>query len=145
MVNKKNIKSSKKAPVGIPTGVKVIAILEYIGAGLSALFGLALIFGAGAVVSMFGEGFGALGSALLIGAGIFMIGIAVLAFFIARGLWHAKNWARILLIVLSCLGVLMTLISLFSGEIVQGLLGIIVNGVIGGYLLFSNEVKTAFA
>jgi hypothetical protein len=127
----------------MPTGVKIISVLEYIGAGILAIMGLVLIFGGGAIASMLPI-FGALGGALFIVAGIVTIGFGVLAFFIARGLWRGQNWARIVAIVFACLGVLYALISIgrMPG---QSVVSIIIDGVIGGYLWFAKEVKAAFA
>ena len=70
---------------------------------------------------------------------------AVLTFFVARGLWKLQNWARITAIVFAALGILQNIsfrpmMGGFSGNI----LGLAISGLIGGYLLFSKEVKKAF-
>lgn len=130
----------------IPMGVKIIAILGYIGAGLSALLGLILILGGGliggALSSMPALAF--LGSGIMVVGGIFLLAMAVLGFFVAKGLWNLQNWARIVTIIIAALGVLGGLSSLFSGGFGSGLFNIVVDGLIGWYLLFNKEAVDAF-
>jgi hypothetical protein len=71
--------------------------------------------------------------------------MGVLAFFVARGLWKAKSWARVIAIIFSVLGVLMAIIAIVQGNISGNIFSLVVHGVIGGYLLFSKGVKQAFA
>ena len=89
-------------------GITVLAILGYIGAGLTLLFGLAIMFGSGALAGVFAQipGLALLSSSLMIVASIVMLAFAVLDYFIARGLWNGKNWARILVIIFAALGIL---------------------------------------
>lgn len=132
----------------LPTGVKVIGVLEYIGAGLCVLAALIFFIGANFMEAYLGADtaiYGALGSAVFIVLGVLMLGFAILSFFIARGLFKIQKWARIIVIVFSCLGVLFGFLSIFGESIGQGIFNIIVNGLIGGYLLFSKEVQAAFA
>jgi hypothetical protein len=131
----------------IPTGVKIISVLYYIGAVLFALLGILFIVGAGMINTIASEIplIAELGAGLFVVAGIIMIALGVLAFFIGKGLWKAKSWARILVIILSCLGVLSTLISMIQGDISSNIFNLLLNGVIGGYLWFNNSVKKAFA
>ena len=144
-------KPAKGMPVAsgsVPTLVKVISVLYYIGAALSIIMALVMFFGAGAIDSI--PGMDAMGgltgifSGLMIVLGVIMIGFAVLAFFIARGLWKGRNWARIVAIILAILGVLSAIISLVQGSW-SNIIGLIIHGAIGGYLLFSKDVKAAFA
>jgi len=65
----------------IPTGAKIIAVLYYIGAGLSIIFGLFFLVGAGAISSFLGEIVN-FGTSLFIVIGIILIGLGVLNFFI---------------------------------------------------------------
>ena len=149
----KTVKAANTASTGtVPTLVKVIAVLYYIGAAFSVLFGILLIAGGaflGELLSTaMGGGFGALagalGSAIFIVSGIIMIALAVLSFFIARGLWKAKKWARIVAIIFAILGVLSALSAIIQGNF-GNIIGLVINGAIGGYLLFSKDVKAAFA
>jgi len=136
-------KQTKKSS-SIPTGVKVISVLYYISAALALIGGLALLFGSSAMSNIEVPGLALIGAEMFIGLGIFAIAMAVLDFFIARGLWKAQKWARILVIILSALAVLGSLIQLVQGE-VSNIIGLIVAAIIGGYLLFSKKVKAAFA
>jgi len=132
----------------VPTGVKVISILYYIGAVASVLFGILFIFGGGFFSSLTASipTLAFLGSAVFIVIGIFLLLLGILNFFIGRGLWKGRNWARILVIIFSILGILMALMSLiFSGAVANFIFSVIINGLIGGYLLFSPKVKNAFS
>jgi hypothetical protein len=70
-----------------------------------------------------------LGTALFIVLGILFLGCAVLDYFIGKGLWNGKNWARIVLLVLSGLSVLS---SLWPFNIV----GLAINGLVIWYIGF---------
>jgi uncharacterized membrane protein (DUF2068 family) len=88
---------------------------------------------------------GALGAGLFVVGGIIMIGLGVLGFFVGRGLWKARPWARIVAIIFAALGILMAVISMIQGSIASNIFNLVIQLVIGGYLLFSNNVKQAFA
>jgi len=155
---KKSVPVKKSVPIKqVPTGVKVIAVLSYIGAASEAIFGLlyiiiALFMGLSKAKSAASSTGGVM--VLLIGLGILMIGVGVLYFFIGRGLWRARNWARIITIVFSGLGALGGLVCLLMGivypvypmvfAIPLGIVMLIIAGLIGGYLLFAKEVKKVF-
>ena len=100
-----------------PTGVTIIAVLDFIGAAGCAILAL-LAFVGGSLIAGFinaaGTANGATGagpaSGIAAGVGIF-IGAICLAFaifivFVAVGLLKLQNWARITSIVLSALGLL---------------------------------------
>ena len=131
----------------IPTGVKVISILYYIGAVFSAIIGILFIVGAGMIESIASQVpfIGEIGAGLFIVAGIIMIGLGILSFFVGKGLWRGKSWARIIVIVFSCLGVLMAILSMAQGDVAGNIFNLLLNGVIGGYLWFNDGVKKAFA
>lgn len=127
-----------------PVGVKIISILYYIGAAVGLIFGLSLMFGGGALSTLLG-GLGILFGSLFIILGIILIGFAVLSFFIGRGLWKAQKWARIVAIIFGILGFLGGVFSLVGGSIGAGIVNILIEGFIIGYLLFSLEVKQFFS
>jgi len=131
----------------VPTGVKIIAVLYYIGAVLGVIFGLLFLVGAGMMGSIASQIplLGALGGALFFVLGIILIGLGVLGFFVGRGLWKARPWARIVAIIFAALGILMAVISMVQGNIASNIFNLVIQLVIGGYLLFSNRVKEAFA
>jgi hypothetical protein len=140
----------------VPTGVKVISVLYYIFAGISVTSALVSIIGGTALVSTL---FGSLGEivtlfySIYIVVGILSLGLGVLCFFIARGLWRAKNWARIVVIVFSILVIAVILIPLiflimtifitdtpiaerYGLFILLYVFLMIMQGLIAGYLLF---------
>jgi len=125
---------------GVPTLVKVISILYYIGAGLTVLMALGALLGGSAFASLVPGG-----GIIFILVGIFLLGLAVLMVFVGIYLWKGRSWARIAAIVLSCLGILGALNSFWGGAYVSGVFSLAINGAIGGYLLLSSEVKAAFS
>ncbi len=100
-----------------PTGVSILAVLCFIGAGFCLLGGIGALIGGGAIASMIsqqgqaGAGiFAALGAA----AGIMIIIIGGVYALVGMGLWKVKNWARITTIVLTVIGAVMQLPGLFA-------------------------------
>jgi hypothetical protein len=135
------VNSSKQ----VPTGVKIISVLYYIGAVASLLFGILMIVGAGALGALIENiPFAALFGGLFVVLGIVMIALAVLSFFIGRGLWKGQKWARIIVIIFAILGLIGAIFNLINGQW-SSIISLIINGVIGYYLLFSKSVKAAFA
>lgn len=133
----------------IPLFVKILGILYYICAGFSVLSGILFLFGADTINSFFGaipliSIIGLLGSGIFIFAAFLFFAVAVLNFFIGRGLLNKKNWARILVIVFSVIGVLMGISSLSIGTFLNGIITLVISGGIGGYLLFNKEAKKFF-
>ena len=129
------------SPRQAPIGVKILSVLGYIGAVLTLILGLIMIFGGGAIASFLSTQIpmlaaGVVGVGLVI-AGIIFVALAVLDYFIARGLWNGQNWARILLIIFLVLGILGSL-SPF------GIIQIIIYALLIWYVGFSKEVKSFF-
>ena len=131
---------------GVPTGVKVISVVYYIGAGFSILFGLLFLAGAGFMGTLVSKIplLGVLGSGFFVVVGIIFIGLGALSIFVGRGLWKGKNWARIIAIIFSVLGILSGLYSVVNG-IYSSLFGLLINLLIVGYLMFNSSVKSAFS
>lgn len=94
--------------MGRPTGVTVLAILDFIGAGLCLLIGLLMIVGGGFMATMMSQQ-GGQGSAGVAGflaglgavAGVFIIIMGGVCALVGFGLWKLKGWARIVSIVLA--------------------------------------------
>ena len=130
----------------MPTGVKVISILYYIGAVISLTFGILLVAGAGAIADYLTQFMmiDILGSGLLIIAGIILIVMAIVDFFIGRGLWKGMNWARILAVIFAVIGLISSLINLIGGDFTQ-IFSLVIDGLIGWYLWFNVNVKKAFS
>ncbi len=127
----------------VPTGVKVISVLYYIGAVLELLFAVLLFVGAGTIASKIPL-IGAIGSGLFIIVGVVLIGLAVLSFFVGRGLWKAQKWSRIVAIIFAVLGVLFAVLGMVQGQVASNVVSLVISGAVGGYLLFSSGVKAAF-
>ena len=133
-----------ESTAGVPTGVKIISVLYYIGAVIELLLALALFIGAGAIASKIPL-LGALGSGLFIAIGVVLLGFAVLSFFVGRGLWKVQKWSRIVAIIFAVLGLLLAVLGMVQGQIASNVLGLVISLAVGGYLLFSSDVKSAFA
>ena len=117
-----------------PTGVTVIVILAAISGVFAVLGGLALLgmgaFGAamgGPLLAFFGTF-----------AGIILVVFGAATLYAAWGAWNLKSWAWTLLVVLSVIGLVLSLFSVRSSFI-----SLIVNAVVL-YYLFRPEVKSAF-
>lgn len=145
MAKKRSVKkvveeNVKKAPVG----VQIISVIYYISAALCALFGLLMIFGANYIVSVFSQIGFTFSPVVFIVFGVIFIGVAILSFFVGRGLWKLKLWAKVLAIIFACLGILVAICYMIKGFTFMQLIILIIDAVIGAYLIFSKEVKTAF-
>lgn len=140
MKNEVKIKSIER-----PLGVTILAVLGYIGAVATLLVGLVLIFFSAALASMltnipsFETAFGVIGAALFIVLGIIFLPLAVLDYFIARGLWRGQNWARILLLIFAGLGVLQGIIAL-----PMSILSLAIDALIVWYIGFNKPVVAYF-
>jgi uncharacterized membrane protein (DUF2068 family) len=132
----------------VPTLVKIISILNYIGAGFMIIFALICFLGGSMAATFLAEmndpNITAMTGAMLIVFGVLCLIGAAIDILVGWGLWKAKNWARILTIVLCLLNVVFGLIMII-GAPPLGILVVIINGLIAGYLLFSKNVKAAFA
>ncbi|MBI3670817.1 MAG: hypothetical protein HY237_13690 [Acidobacteria bacterium] len=100
-----------------PTGVTVLAILAFIGAGLSVLCALVMFVG-GAALSALG-GRGAMGLGMLAGmgaavAGVFILFLAVVYAAVGYGLWTLQNWGRVVCIVLIAIGLVFAALGLLT-------------------------------
>jgi len=139
--------------MGRPTGVTIIAVLDFIGAAVCVLVGLAMMLGGGFVASMLSQQQGgAAGVLAAIGAaaGVFLLVCAAVAVLLGWGLLKLKEWARIVTIILAGLGALGALIGLagvmghFAAiAVVFVLVRLAINGLIIWYLL-QPHVKAAF-
>jgi hypothetical protein len=138
MAKKQISRNSKSAA---PVGVKILSVLSYIGAVLSLLAGIFIIFAGGWIIVPLIAKSLPIGASSLVEVGTIILGIlfilfAVLDYFIGKGLWKGQNWARIVLIVLCAL----SLISSLAHPLAD-IVGIIINAVIIWYLGFSDAKK----
>jgi len=136
---------SRTKSTGVPLGVKVISVLYYLAAVFFVVSGLAFFVGAGMVETLAIEYpfIAMLGSSLFVLGGILFIALAVLTFFVGRGLWKVKPWARMTAIVIAILMIIMAIVEIFQGQ-VDALLSFAIQLIIAGYLLFNKEVKRIF-
>jgi hypothetical protein len=131
-----------------PTGVTVLAVLFFIGAGFLALAGLGLLVG-GALFGAVGGGGDASGAMAMLGAlgaigGVVILVFAALHAFVGWGLIKLKKWAWIVSLVLMVLGVLQALLGVVSGDFFMSPLILAIDGFFAYYLL-KPEVKQVFA
>ena len=79
---------------------------------------------------------------------IISLAFAILAFFIAKGLWHGEKWARIIALIFAILGLFWGLVWGVGSPIkigkITGFISLITSGFIAGYLLFNKKAKEFF-
>jgi len=119
-------------------GITVLSILGYIGAVATLLAGIILLLGSAYLGNLLaaipaaagiGAAIATLGTIGFIVLGIIFIGLSILDYFIAKGLWDGKNWARIIMLIFAALSVLG---SLWPFNIVS----LVIDGLIVWYLGF---------
>jgi uncharacterized membrane protein (DUF2068 family) len=88
-----------------PAGVTILAVLAFIGAGLSVLAALGFLMMGGVMLSrMSATPLGMMGSVGVAIVAVFLFVVGVLYVVMGVGFWKLQNWARILAIVLTGLG-----------------------------------------
>src|SRR5579862_2719693 len=97
-----------------PTGVTILAVLAFMGAGILLLGALAILLGGALLSSLSRSGMG-----MMAGAGAAVIAVFVLIFAgldvaIGVGLLKLQNWARVVTIVLCAIFFLGSVVSIFS-------------------------------
>lgn len=112
-----------------PTGVTILAILEFLG-GIFMLLGGAAFLALGSLFEGMAAGgaMGVLRGLGIVGGGIFILfGLVVLV--VAWGLWTGEGWAWTVALIFAIVGLILSIISLPAG-----ILGLIINGLILYYL-----------
>lgn len=134
-----------------PVTVKIISILNYVNAALWFVIGLLMIISSSAMIEYALSASPELASydsglltMIMVFIGIFLIGFGVFHFFIGRGLWRLKQWARIASVILGIIGVITAVISMTISFGFGLILNLLIDGFIAGYLLFTQEAKEAF-
>ena len=127
---------------GVPTGIKIISVLYYIGAVFELIFAVLLFVGSGALKSKV-PFLAFLGPFLIVG-GVILLGLTVLSFFVGRGLWKGQKWSRMVAVIFAALGALLSIVGMIQGQIASNIVGLVISAGIGAYLLFSSSVKSAF-
>ncbi len=129
----------------MPIGVKLLSIIGYIIAISLFLGFLGIFFGAFFFVSVLPlpAWIDFAGWMLASIIGIPLLLLAILTFFVARGLWLGQNWARIVVIILVALELLGGIFALMAGGFAS-IFVILVDALIIWYLGFNDHVKHAF-
>ena len=137
----------------IPLPVKILAIINFFIAILTWVSGVWAIVAGSTLSNIIGKLFGSypnalptigtLGSVVFGIVGFIVILMGFISFFVGKGLWSGKNWARIFVIVISILGTIGSLGSVISGNFYKFIPLIIYAG-IGIYFLFNKSVKESF-
>ena len=143
--------------MGRPTGVTVLAILNFIGAAFCLLGGLGMMLGGGFMATIMSQQRGqgnAEAAGILAGlgavAGVFIIIVGGLCALVGFGLWKLKGWARIVSIVLTAISGAFQLLGLLGSfahfnlfAVLWSVFWIAIDALIIWYLL-KPEVKAAF-
>jgi uncharacterized membrane protein (DUF2068 family) len=144
VVKTKETESSKK----IPIGVQIISVLYYICVVFFMFFGLLLIIFSAGIASFFATNIPEFATVFtagaIIGMGIFFVALSILIFFVGRGLWKLKQWARIAAIILSILMIVYIIYLITLGFRVMRIIHLAIHAIIIVYLIFDKEVKKVF-
>ncbi len=143
-----------------PTGVTVIAILDFIACGLQALFAIGAFVGGSMIGAFVGalagkEGSGAMGAGvgMFIGAvlGVVFLIMSVVSGVLGWGMWGLKEWARIVQMVFAVMSAIFQLLGLLGSLARFRPLGMMWNLIWLAYsawvvyYLIQPHVKAAFA
>jgi len=135
-----------------PLGVTILAVLQYIGAALS-LLGAAVLFilfmmvqNNPQVLSMLAQQVPELTPdvleiipLMLVVFTIILTLLAILYFFIARGFWKGRNWARLLVIIMLIIGAVGSIFDIIKlqnvSAVVSAIIGLIIQAGLVWYLM----------
>jgi hypothetical protein len=98
-----------------PTGIAILAILDFIG-GVLLLLGGAFLAAIGGSSILTTYGYGAFSGVVTVFGGIAVV-LGLFAIFVGWGLWSGKSWAWTLAVVLYILGALTSLVGLAGGSL----------------------------
>ena len=124
-----------------PTGITVLALLEFILGGLAILLGIAFI-ALGPYISQLMPGLPPLISLLVGGLGIGFLLAGLIGLVVGWGLWTGKGWAWWLTVILEALGLLSGLAGIAMGD-PSSLIGLLIAALILWYM-FKPHVKDFF-
>lgn len=159
---KKKVKKSKvvsqnfKLKSKAPLGVKIIGIVGFVLAGILILAGLvSLILGLAYLKNSSGinlpadfpkEFIGAFSGNLALGFILFGIIITILAivfYIVSKALLKGKNWARIVIITFSILGIISDFVDIYNTNY-SAIISLLINILVVVYLSISKPVKRFF-
>ncbi len=119
-----------------PLGVTILAILGFIGViGCFAVAGIFAVFGQYIPPGELGEAAPLVSLLMTVGSFVFVV-IGLVNLVIAYGLWKGASWAWWIYLILLALGIVSSLFMLPQGGVgmTQGIIGIIINGIIIYYI-----------
>lgn len=134
--------------MGRPTGVTIIAVLMVIGgaimlvAGISAIALAPLLPMAAQSQDLAGDISATMLGGVAAASGAFFIALGIASLVIAYGLFKGRGWAWTAAVVLSIIGIAMSVVSIVTGNF-GSIVSIIINGVIL-YYLYRPHVKAYF-
>lgn len=123
-----------------PTGIAILAILDFLG-GILALLGGAFMIGIGGTGILSQFGYGAYSGFVSAFGGLAII-VGIFAILVGWGMWTGKEWAWVLAIILYALGLLFSLLSLVGGPL-SSIIGLLIYAFLLWYL-FRPHVKAFF-
>jgi len=98
-----------------PTGVTILSVLAFIGAGFCVLGALGLLLLGGVMASrMTSMPIGMIGGIGAAVASVFFLVLAVVYVVLGVGMWKLQNWARVITIVLIGIGLLFQALGLLG-------------------------------
>lgn len=95
-----------------PVGVSIIAVWQYIVAGLLGLVTLVVFFAG----SLLEDAFGSAPAGLAIAIGIILLLFVALFIAMGIGLWRMKSWAHITTIIIYGLSIALNILGMISGD-----------------------------
>jgi len=137
----------------IPRGVKIIAVLGYIGSVIEIIVGISIVAISLLLLTVLKETFKnvpVFGSLAKMGTTMFLpIGLAiaiggVLLFMASRGLKKGESWARVFFVIIIILNLISTIYGLVKTINASNVSIIALGLFIAAYLLTSKKVKAAF-
>ena len=135
-----------------PLGVAILAVIDIIGGILAIIGGLFYIIVGGYLVAYLETFTGHLGivggglAAIAATTGVVILVVGIISIVLGWGLWGGKEWARIIAIIFSIIGLLFGVLVLLVAIGAAGLFGIVIIGVyaIVVYYLTRPHVKAFF-
>jgi hypothetical protein len=147
MVKKKS-DSVSGCGCGAPEGIKILAVLYFAGALIALVFG-SLLFSFSDSISQNPAALAQAGVALpgagtLVIVGVALLVLALFEYLVARGLLGMKNWARVVVAVLSVLAIVSAIFNLKAQMFASGIFALVANGLIVWYLMFRAKTRNLF-
>lgn len=137
----KHKKSSNKKGE-IPFGIKIISIYYYISGALSIILWLLIIFAGrmmGGIIGMENFPF-----SLFLISGIIGVIMGIFTIFVGSNLRKRKNWAKIVVIIFSLMGIIGGINILIQNYIILSIISLAISSPILFYLSFSKKSKEFF-